>query len=210
MTPSTPTSLRNERCGGLSAKEKSDTWLGSEITFDDFYGFDGHVLDNSWRYLGRRKILVVMNSKHAYAHHGGPNSRVPDDRWELRETIVVEGTPTLENHPYQSRLLFLDAQNYQFVAGLYFDPKGKLFRGAFPVYSWTETTADHPELNEGAHVSMYKGYAFINFQTGNTTLTNVVETTYPPADPKTCSSFLPGRQPDSRPLRRRSCRDPRR
>ncbi len=168
----------------LSAKEKSDTWLGSEITFDDFYGFDGHVLDNTWRYHGRKKMLAVMNSKYPYARHMGPNSRVPEDRWELRDTVVVEGTPTLENHPYQSRLLFLDTQTFQMVVALYFDPEGRLFRGAFPVYSWSETTEDNAELNRGAHVSMYKGYAFINFQTGNTTLTNVLETTYPPADPK--------------------------
>lgn len=168
----------------LSAKEKSDTWLGSEITFDDFYGFDGHVLDNTWQYFGRRKIMTVMNSKYPYARYGGPNSRVPEDRWELREAIVIEGKPTLTGHPYGSRLLFLDVQNYQMLAALYFDPEGKLMRGAFPIYSWSETTKDHPELNRGAHVSMYKGYAIMNFQTGNATLTNVVESTYPVAEPK--------------------------
>lgn len=165
----------------LSARERSDTWIGSEQTFDDFYGFDGHVLDNTWTYLGRHKLLVVMNTKHPYAHHVGPHSRVPDDRWELREAIVLEGVPTLPDHPYGSRLLFVDAQNYQMLTALFFDPNGKLLRGAFPVYSWSETTQDHPEENRGAHVSMYKGYAVINFQTGNATLTNVVETTYPVA-----------------------------
>ncbi len=168
----------------LSAKEKSDTWLGSEITFDDFYCFDGHVLDNTWEYLGRRKILSVMNSKYPYARYAGPNSRVPDDRWELREAIVVEGKPTLDGHPYGSRLLFLDAQNYQALAALYFDPSGQLMRGAFPVYSWSETTEDNSELNRGAHVSMYKGYAFMNFQNGNATLSAIVESTYPMAEPK--------------------------
>lgn len=162
----------------LSAKEKSDTWLGSEITFDDFYGFDGHVLDNTWRYLGRHKLLVVMDSKHEYPRHYGPQSRISDDHWELREAIVVEGIPTLKNHPYSSRLLFLDAQNYSFISGLYFDPEGRLMRGAFPVYSWSESGGEEGE-SIGARVSMYRGYAFINFQTGNTTLTNVLKTTYP-------------------------------
>jgi len=165
----------------LSARERSDTWIGSEQTFDDFYGFDGHVLDNTWKYLGRHKILVVMDTKHRYAHHYGPHSRVPDDRWELRDAIVLEGFPTLPDHPYGSRLLFLDAQNYQPITALFFDPEGKLLRGAFPIYSWSETTQDHPEENRGAHVSMYKGYAVINFQTGNATLTNVVEDIYPAA-----------------------------
>ena len=81
-------------------------------------------------------------------------------------------------------MLFLDTQNYQVLAALYFDPEARLMRAAFPIYSWSETTPDNPELNRGAHVSMYKGYAIMNFQTGNTTLTNVVETTYPEADPK--------------------------
>ena len=31
---------------------------------------------------------------------------------------------------------------------------------------------------------MYKGYAFINLQTGNSTLTNIVEQSYPDADPR--------------------------
>lgn len=172
--------LPNERkVRRLSSKEKSDTWLGSEITFDDFYGFDGHVLDNTWSVHGRKKILAVANSKHPYPRHGGPQSRVPDDRWELRDTVVLEGKPTLEGHPYGSRLLFLDAETYQMMAALFFDPEGKVMRGAFPVYSWTEDTPDHPEENRGANVLMYKGYAFMNFQTGNTTVTNVLESVYP-------------------------------
>ena len=42
---------------------------------------------------------------------------------------------------------------YQALAALYFDPSGQLMRGAFPVYSWSETTEDNSELNRGAHVS---------------------------------------------------------
>ncbi len=168
----------------LSAKEKSDTWLGSEVTLDDFYGFDGHVLDNTWNYLGHRKILVVMDSKHSYPHLFGPNSRVLGDRWELREAIVAEGVPTLHGHPYGSRLLFLDAQNYRILAALYFDPDQTLLRVMIPIYSWSETTKDNPELNRGAHVSMYKGNAYVNLQTGNATLTTIIETVYPAPEPK--------------------------
>ncbi len=172
--------LPNERkVRRLSSKEKADTWLGSEITFDDFYGFDGHVLDNTWEYHGRRRILAIANSKRQFAHHTGPQSRVPIDRWEIRETHVFEGKPTLEGHPYGSRLLFIDTQNHQFLAGMYFDPEGRLMRGSVPVYSWSEDTLDHPEENRGAHVLMYKGYAVINYLTGNTTVTNVLESIYP-------------------------------
>ena len=177
--------LPNERkVRRLSAKEKSDTWIGSEITFDDFYGFDGQVLHYTWRYLGRHKVMIVMNTKHAYAHHIGPNSRVADDRWELREAVVIEGVPTLKGHPYGSRMLFLDAQNFMYINGLYFDQAGKLMRGAMPIYSWSEETLDHPEVNRGVRISMYKGYSFVNFQTGNSTVTNILETSYPNAEPK--------------------------
>lgn len=168
----------------LSAKEKSDTWLGGEITYDDFYGFDGNVLSNTWTYLGRHRILAVMNTKHQYIQHYGPHSRVLKDRWELREALVVEGIPTLEGHPYGSRMMFYDAENYNFIVGLYFDPEGRLMRGSTPAYSWSEDTLDNPEENRGARVSMYKGYAFMNFKTGRTSLTNVIQTTYPEAKPK--------------------------
>ena len=168
----------------LSAKEKSDTWLGGEITYDDFYGFDGNVLSNTWTYLGRHRVLAVMNTKHQYIRHYGPHSRVLNDRWELRNALVVEGVPTLEGHPYGSRMMFFDSENYNFIIGLYFDPQGRLMRGSTPAYSWSEDTLDNPEENHGAHVSMYKGYAFMNFQTGRTSLTNVIQTSYPKAEAK--------------------------
>ncbi len=168
----------------LSAKEKSDTWLGGEITYDDFYGFDGNVLSNTWTYLGQHRVLAVMNTKHQYIRHYGPHSRVLNDRWELRNALVVEGVPTLEGHPYGSRMMFFDSENYNFIIGLYFDPQGRLMRGSTPAYSWSEDTLDNPEENHGAHVSMYKGYAFMNFQTGRTSLTNVIQTSYPKAEAK--------------------------
>ena len=33
-----------------------------------------------------------------------------DDRWELRDTIVIKMTPKNEDHPYRYKLLYVDKE----------------------------------------------------------------------------------------------------
>ena len=48
-----PTERRVRR---LSAKERADSWLGTNWTLDDFEGYSGLVMDNRWRLLGEKVI----------------------------------------------------------------------------------------------------------------------------------------------------------
>ncbi|MEQ8659273.1 MAG: DUF1329 domain-containing protein, partial [Gammaproteobacteria bacterium] len=76
-----PTERRVRR---LSAKERADSWIGTQWTLDDFEGFSGMVMDNEWRYIGRKVLLTVANSAAQPPQFHGPMSTIPLDRWQLR------------------------------------------------------------------------------------------------------------------------------
>ena len=82
-----PTQRRVRR---ISPVERADRFLGSELNFDDFEGFSGRVLDYHWTYLGRRRVFVGVDAASPRVRYYGPRSRVPLDRWQLRDCLVVE------------------------------------------------------------------------------------------------------------------------
>ena len=166
----------------MSAEEKADSFQGSDTTLDDFFGFSGRVLDYAWTFHGWKDILHVMNTQYAYARYYGPNSRVPLGRWELRKTLVVELVPKRANHPYSSKILFLDTQTYRTVAGIAFDQEGKLWKVWGMQYAWSENAPNHPEMNKGMQVSRYLGVAAIDVKTGQASLFPAFDVGYPDVD----------------------------
>ena len=52
-----PTERRVRR---FSAKERADSFMGSNVTLDDFEGFSGEY-QITWSFIGSRKILAVSN-----------------------------------------------------------------------------------------------------------------------------------------------------
>ena len=120
-----PTERRVRR---LSAKERADRFMGSDMTMDDFAGFSGQVLHYKWRYLGRRRVLSVVDSKGPTVAFFWPKSRVPNDVWQIRPTYAVEIVSTWHDHPYASRILFIDAETYNVAISLAFNRDGQMWR----------------------------------------------------------------------------------
>ena len=44
--------LEAETC--MIAKERADSFMGTDLTLDDSQGFSGRILDYTWNYLGRK------------------------------------------------------------------------------------------------------------------------------------------------------------
>ena len=171
-----PTQRRVRR---LSAKEKADSFLGTELNFDDFEGFTGRVLDYNWTYIGRKRIFTVVDSQQRpRPRHYGPKSRVPLDHWQLRDCLVVEQRPRWEGHPYGSRLIFVDPQTYNIGTTLIFDREGALLKTLQVVYQWPggEDAQAAPE----SVVSHLRSMAMINVQTNVTSIAVGGETTFVP------------------------------
>jgi len=132
----------------LSAKERADRWIGTHWTLDDFEGYSGLVLDNTWRYLGRKVVLHVPSSKHKLAQMHGPLSIIPLDRWQLRPCLVVEAVPKWDGHAYGRRVLFVDEETGSITLALIFDRNDHLFKVIATVYEFSDDLeAPPPELS---------------------------------------------------------------
>ena len=64
--------LPNERrVRRLSAKERADSYIGTNWTLDDFEGFSGMVVDNDWKLIGNKKLLSILNSQQDHPQFHG-------------------------------------------------------------------------------------------------------------------------------------------
>ena len=120
-----PTQRRVRR---LSAEERADVFMGSDMTIDDFEGYSGRVLDFEWTYLGRRDVLSVFDARSPQQQFFGPSSRVPDDRWQVRNCHVVELKPKFKGHPYSSKFIFFDVETMNAPVALAINREGQVWR----------------------------------------------------------------------------------
>ena len=132
-----PTERRVRR---LSAKERADRFMGSDFTLDDVEGFSGRTLDYNWTFLGMKKVLTVSDSLHESPKYFGPYSRVPHDRWQLRDSYVVEVTSIWDGHPYKKRIMFVDAQTFNITTELAIDRQDRLWKVFLATYKWHGAT----------------------------------------------------------------------
>lgn len=171
-----PTERRVRR---VSARERADSFMGSNSTLDDFDGFSGRVLDYTWHYLGRKRALDITDSKHETARFFGPLSRVPNDRWQLRDCYVVEVISTWAEHPYRSRVMLIDTETYDVVFSLVFNRDNQLWKIMDPLYKGA-LAADAPGADIENSVSSWRGQVDIDFVANTATIVRArSETTHP-------------------------------
>ncbi|PCJ36788.1 MAG: hypothetical protein COA75_05905 [Cellvibrionales bacterium] len=111
------------------ASERTGELMGMDMIREDNNGFGGKVYENTWEYLGKRKILATINVE-SNPEFGGDSLWVPHKtRWEVRDTHVVLIKPKSEDHPYSARVVFVDAETYWTHWMFAFDKKDdQLFR----------------------------------------------------------------------------------
>ncbi len=159
-----PTERRVRR---LSAKERADSFAGSEMTMDDFEGFSGRVLDYEWSYVGQKDLMTVQDSKHDHSRFFGPQSDIPSDRWQLRRCHVVESKPLYEGHPYGRKLTFYDAETFNVVATVAFDRDLRLLKTFFTIYDYRD---GNPNGDAADTVTQWRSTVAHNYQSERSTV----------------------------------------
>jgi len=165
------------------ASERTSEVMGMDFTREDQMGFGGKVYEQTWTYLGKRKVLATINVRDN-PEAGGPHLWVPHQaRWELRDCHVLLIDPKSGDHPYSHKILFIDAETYWTHWMFAFDKQEKLLRMGqhFLKYSEsyaTETPQQAPYLtqdfstNIGHNVFIHLGEADINVQKPHATFTH--------------------------------------
>ncbi len=163
--------------------ERTGELLGMDMIMDDAYGFGGKTFEHNWSYLGKKKILVTINVPNN-PELGGPNLWVPHKtRWEIRDCHVVLLTPISPSHPYEHKVVLIDADTYWTMYSFGFDRDDHLLRfmQGFRKYSETfsQEQLDQPPYmaldytkNLGKNVLIHVGETDVNVQKPHATVTH--------------------------------------
>jgi hypothetical protein len=132
----------------IATAQRTDAVAGTDFTLDDLRGFSGIVPQYDWTCLGRFLVLAPMNSQvRAYpydeGHRFGPSGlSFVDDRWELRTAVKVRMQPKNDDHPYQRKDLYLDAQTLVPLYSFAYDRNGDLWKVILHNNRWSEASQD--------------------------------------------------------------------
>jgi hypothetical protein len=131
----------------ISTAQRTDAVSGTDFTFDDLRSFAGIIPQYEWQCLGERKILAPMNTKvKAYPyekdHNFGPYGlSFADDRWELRDVVVIRFIPKNSDHPYHHKDIYIDKQSLTALYSFAYDQKEELWKIIWHNKRWSEDTS---------------------------------------------------------------------
>lgn len=146
----------------------------SGLLNEDAFGFWGYVRSYNWKFLGARRLLAPVGAKVASTTYGGHGNWYPVDPWELREVLVLEGTPTSDDHPYGKRVLYLDQQMFVPVYTLLYDRQGKHHKTLFDLYGNPKFSPG----NEQVRSPLWIGETMIDYENRVASLTVVSKLLY--------------------------------
>jgi hypothetical protein len=169
-------SLRRVR--RISVEVKSDSLLGTDHTLEDFYGFNGRVMEHDWEYVGVAKILAVIRSRNTDTVFYGPNGWAPLDDWALRTVDIMRQIPKSSAHPYSEKFIYVDRESGEAPYANSFDQSGQIWKiwqiqkvwSEDPHYKEHQVKFGAPPTNEGVRKASFQSINVIDLQNKRGTL----------------------------------------
>jgi Protein of unknown function (DUF1329) len=158
----------------LATGQTTDSFLGSDLMIEDFEGYNGRVLDQNWKYLETKTMLMPIY-KHSELKEteakdaegfgmvtfGGKSTCYANIPWSLRTVHVLEATPTLGSSPIGKRVMYMDAQTSVFPMILIYDKKNALWKRWMVGFS---DSAYHAPKNKTAGIAIYTTASMVDVQ----------------------------------------------
>jgi hypothetical protein len=207
-------SLRRVR--RVSTTQKSDSLLGTEFSFEDFYLFAGYVRDQSWEFAGESRKLGAMNSDRVCfpANLGeefqqrvesmirlasqkewnqcafGPYGALPfiGERWEKRDTFALVTVPKQKGHPYSRRKIWYDKETLWGLYSIAYDRAGNPYKVFAHIAVWSEDTPN--PVNHDKRVTMGYSLMGVNLQNRNSHVTQFYTANVHPFSGDASQSFF--------------------
>lgn len=129
----------------VASAQRTDAVSGTDFTFDDLGSFAGIVPQYEWECIGERLILAPSNTRvkgypYREDHSFGPYGlSFADDRWELRDAVVVRMVPKNPDHPYHHKDIYLDKQTLNALYSFAYDQKQELWKIIWHNKRWSES-----------------------------------------------------------------------
>ncbi len=127
----------------VSTAQRTDAVAGTDFTFDDLGSFAGIVPQYDWTCLGEKRVIAPMNTKvkgypYEEEHNFGPYGlSYADDRWELREAVIVRMKPKNADHPYHHKDIYIDKQTLTALYSFAYDQKRELWKIVWHNKRWS-------------------------------------------------------------------------
>jgi Protein of unknown function (DUF1329) len=163
----------------LATGQTTDSFLGSDLMIEDFECYNGRVLDQNWKYVETKDMLMPIyrhsewkglgpkdSDGYGMVKFGGKSQCFANIPWSLRKVYVLEATPTNTSSPIGKRLMYLDAQATVFPIQLIYDKKGSLWKRWMVGYS---DSAYHAPVNKNAGIMIYTTASMTDIQSQHCT-----------------------------------------
>jgi hypothetical protein len=124
-------------------------------------GFNAPVLSYSWRLLGEKPQLGVMNAaEYPSKWCPGAGDFAACDKWEPRTAYIVEGTARLPYDVYSKRIVVIDKDAWVALASDLYDKDQELWKTILCFWSYRmRTTGEGSEAKTMPHLFLLSGSA---------------------------------------------------
>ncbi|MBW2713074.1 MAG: DUF1329 domain-containing protein [Deltaproteobacteria bacterium] len=132
----------------FSGAQRTEAIAGTDFAVEDSNSFAGVIPEFEWECLGEQDLLAPVNTKvqgypYEKDHDFGPYGlSFANDRWELRNTVKVRFIPKDPDHPYRSKIIYLDKETGKTLYSFAYDRKGDLWKIIMHNGRWSEDAPD--------------------------------------------------------------------
>lgn len=112
----------------ISVAQRSDTFAGTDFTWDDYRGLSGKIADFNWTLIGKKEMYVAY---HTLTNHQRVKGKLmhPDDlRYELRTVLIIDGVNKNKDYSYGKMRVYLDTDSWAMTSDDIYDRKGNLWK----------------------------------------------------------------------------------
>jgi hypothetical protein len=159
----------------VATTARTDSFLGSDITIEDFLGYSGRIMDMDWEFKGTTYTLLPMYTRedivpstrkarkqdYNFVDFHGHSGCFPNITWQLRKSYILEGRPKRSDHPIGRRYFYIDAQTMFPIFGKVYDKADVLWKYLIGGLAHPDT---HIENNRGSGVPMIDSSSVIDVQ----------------------------------------------
>lgn len=134
----------------ITQNQRASAVAGTDFSFDDLFSFSGLPAQYTWQCLAEQSLMTPVNTKvlgYPYKDDGyyGPSGlSFANDRWELRDALLLEMIPRDKDHPYSKKLIWIDRDSFKPLYSFAYDRTGALWKIIYHKHRWSED--DHPGI----------------------------------------------------------------
>lgn len=139
-----------KRVRRLSTSQRSEGVFGQDVDLDSYVGYAGNPAWSHWTYLGKKKVLGMMNARNLPGRsQPAPADFFPDDAWETREVYVLLAVSKLGGYNFGQRVIYVDRESWLIPYTEIYDLKGALWKSL--VQAWKFGKKPFPEAQKAVY-----------------------------------------------------------